>query len=679
MYSFLKDYHDTLVKSCKTYTEVIKKRTSDKPDHILFRFLSDGINEDESFTYKQLEDRAKAVASSIQRHGQKNDSILLLFQPGLPYIASLYACLYSGMVAIPAYPPRRNRGIERIYTIIEDSNAKICLVSKQVYNDIQRNFSDDDKLSRLKWIIYDDINNAEKDKFIENVILPEDIALIQYTSGSTGNPKGVIISQLNLLYNSEYIRKTFNHNENLIGVNWLPIFHDMGLIGTILQPAYVGGENNLIPPVTILKNPLTWLKAIEKYKGNTVGGPNFIYDYCIQKISNKDCKSLDLSSVNVFFCGAEPIRKSTLKSFAKKFSISKVKEEMLYPCYGMAETTLIVSGGVYNEKPKYLTIDSKALSENKVVISKASGENSTDLVSSGKTWLETKVIIVNPQTLKKAGNNEVGEIWISGPTVAKGYYGKPDESKLVFGAITSDTHEGPFLRTGDLGFFHENELYITGRLKDIIIIRGINYYPNDLEFLLQDNIPELKQNAGAVFSVTIGNNEKPVVVHELERTAMRNVDHNEIINKIRKLITEEYEIEPHAIVLIKTGSIALTSSGKIQRQQTKLEYLNNKLNIVAQWEKNIDENENLITVPNIPTKENIKEWLIQWIIKNQNFTREQIDNDTIITAYGIDSLAAVTLETEIGKHFNFQWHVSSFILNPTINSLTDEGMKIFEE
>lgn len=678
MYSFLKNNNDTLIQNCLTYTEVIQKRTCSDPNFVVFRFLSDGINEDGSYTYKQLEDRSKSVAASLQKIGKKGDNVLLLFQPGLAYVASLYACFYSGFVAVPAYPPRRNRGIERIYTIIEDSGANICLLSQQVYNDIQRNFTDDSKLSNIQWIVYDDIQDTDKDNFKEENILPEDIALIQYTSGSTGNPKGVMLTQLNLMYNSEYIRTTFGVDKESVGVHWLPLFHDMGLIGGLLQAAYVKCVNINIPPMAFLKNPLNWLKAIDKYRGTIAGGPNFAFDYCIQKTTEEERKELDLSSMKVFFCGAEPIRQQTMKKFVEDFAISKIKEEMLYPCYGMAETTLIVTGGVFSEKPKYLSINTSALSENKVIIEKENTPGTTDLVSSGKTWLNTKIEIVNPHTIKQVSENEVGEIWISGPTVATGYYGKPEESKMIFGAHISDTNDGPFLRTGDLGFVYENELYITGRLKDIIIIRGVNYYPTDIEYLIQDNIPELKNNSGAVFPVTIDNSEKIVVVQELERTAMRNTDHNIILEKIRQIISEEMELETQAVVLIRTGSIPLTSSGKIQRRQTKFEYLNNELNIVAQWVKNKGVSEIKTTVSNTPTEENIKEWLVQWIMRNQNFTREEIDLDTNITTYGIDSLAAVTLESEIGKQFGFAWHVSSFMLNPTINGLAIEGMEIYE-
>ena len=679
-FSFLSEYNDPDVENCTTYTQVIKNREKSIADKIAFRFLEDGVNESESLTYGQLGLSAKAIGNNLQKSGSKGDSVLLIFQPGLSYVKSLFACLYTGFIGVPAYPPRRNKGIDRILTILKDSGANICLTTRQIYSDIQRNFKDNKEFSYLKWIIVDDINIVDHETFYEEQLHPRDPSIIQYTSGSTGNPKGVVITQQNLLYNSEYIRQSFDHDSELVGVNWLPIFHDMGLIGTVLQPPYVGGTSVLMPPMAFLKNPVNWLKGIQKYKATTVGGPNFTYEYCISKISNEDIKEIDLTSIKIAFCGAEPIRKSTYLKFSSKFESAGFAEKQFYSCYGMAETTLIVTGGYRNEKPKYLSVDTIYLSENKVVIVSEANKNSTSLVGCGHTWLDTKTEIVNPKTMQKCSHDEVGEIWISGPTVADGYWNNPEETKRTFGAMITDLNEGPFLRTGDLGFFHEKELFITGRIKDLIIIRGVNYYPHDIEYSIQMAIPEVRPNGGAAFPITVDDTEKLVVVQELERKAMRDTDHNLIIEKIREVIADEHELEVYSIVLIRAGSVPMTSSGKIQHRQTKYEYLHGDLSIVASWTKekvnSKDVNFEELTVP---TEEAIKEWVILWIMRNQNFRREDIDPDKNIMTYGIDSLAAVTLETEISKQFGFQWHVSSFILNPTINKLVVEGMEIYME
>ncbi|MCF6171642.1 MAG: AMP-binding protein [Bacteroidales bacterium] len=679
-HSFLKDNDDPLVRDCSTYIEVIRNRVKADPEHVVFRFLNDGITESESLTYRQLETRSKALGAAMQKLSGKGERVLLLFPPGLAYVASLFACFYSGMIAVPAYPPRRNRSLQRIHTIVEDSGVTVSLISRQVYNDIERNFAEDQLLKNIHWIVYDDVADGQASHWQEVEILPGDTALLQYTSGSTGNPKGVMITQLNLLYNSEYIRQTFDFDKNSVGVNWLPIFHDMGLIGGVLQAAYLGVLNVGMPPIAFLKNPLNWLRALEKYQGTTGGGPNFSFDYCITKTTEEERAALDLRSLRTFYCGAEPVRKKTMEEFPDAFAQSGVTPERMYPVYGMAETTLIVTGGLQDEAPKYLKVDAASLSENKVVpLSGSQDARTVELVGCGHCWMETKVEIVDPVTFERAKRDAVGEVWVSGPTVAKGYWNKAEENRRTFGAHIQSTGEGPFLRTGDLGFVRENELYITGRLKDLIIIRGVNHYPNDIEFTVQHADPALRENGGAAIPVTVDGEEKLVVVQELERTAMRLDSFEPLFAKIREAVAEEHELEVHAIVLIRTGSIPLTSSGKIQRRLTRYGYLNNELNVVASWENNAPAPAAGQTVTETPTPEGIKCWLVNWIVRNQHFRPEEIDYDKNITAYGIDSLAAVTLEQEISNHFGFQWHVSSFMLKPTINKLAEEGMEIYRE
>ncbi len=675
---FLKDFNDPIANKCDTYIEVIKNRTLQKPDHIVFRFLNDGVTESESLTYIELETRSKALGASMQEYGEKGDRVLLLFPAGLDYIASIFSCFYSGFIAVPAYPPRRNQKIHRLKSIIEDSKAKICILSHKVYETIERNFSEDPDLQNINWIIYEDIKDDNYKNFKEPLIKEDDIALIQYTSGSTGSPKGVMLTQLNLLYNSEYIRQAFDFNENSVGVNWLPIFHDMGLIGGVLQAAYLGVQNVGMPPTAFLKSPYNWLKAMEKYKGTTGGGPNFGFDYCLEKISDEQKQELDLKTVRTFYCGSEPVRKHTMIEFSKQFGI---EERQMYPVYGMAETTLIASGGYQTEDPKYLSLKSDYLSKEIIEVAENTNEKVTELVGCGHTWMETEIIIVKPETFEKLDENTIGEIWIKGPTVAKGYWNKPEETERSFNAFTTNTNEGPFLRTGDMGFLREKELYITGRLKDLIIVRGRNYYPNDLEFTIQNCHDDFRNNGVAVISVLKNGEEKLVVVQELERTALRKDNHDELISLIRKVISEEYELDVYAVCLIRTGSIPLTSSGKIQRRQTKYDYLNNDLNIVKQWSRDeeISIEDNDLKDFKEPSEEAIKEWLINWIMRNHQFRRDEIDLDKSIMSYGVDSLSAVTLEQEISEKFGFQWHVSSFMLNPSINKLAEEGMEIYKE
>lgn len=678
-FTFLASYKEPEIKDSETFTDIIKYRVASNPNKTAFRFLGDGENISEILTYEQLGKRAMAIGALLQYNGYKGDTVLMLFQPGLDYVSSFFACLYSGFVAIPAYPPRRNRGVDRVYSIIRDSGCSLCLTSASVYNDIQRNFLNDEIFSTLQWIIVDDIQDDQNNDFNPPDLEPEDVAFLQYTSGSTGEPKGVIVTQKNLLYNSEKIRQSYNHDENLVGMNWLPMFHDMGLIGTVLQPPYVGGESNLMAPVTFIRNPLLWLKGISNFKATTAGGPNFTYDYCVDKIKDPYTE-IDLSSWKIAFSGAEPVRLETMKRFEKQFGLFGFKPTMYYPCYGLAEATLMVTGIEHDNKPNSILIDGEALTENRLRIVNEDSQIGVSVVSCGHTWLETKIEIVDPITLSICAEDEIGEIWITGPTVAKGYWNNQKETTDTFNVKLNDLDECLYMRSGDLGFLHNGELYVTGRLKDLIIIRGKNHYPGDIEFSIQNSIPELKMNAGAAFSITHNSEEVLVIAHEIERSAMRTVNYNELFLQISKVIAEDHELDVHEIVILKPGSVPMTSSGKIERRKAKFDFLKNELNIIEGWRAEVDSKDDLTeSVSSVPSEGAIKEWIVQWIIRNKKISHKDIDLDTNIMSYGIDSLLAVTLETEISNHFGFQWHISSFMLNPTINKLAKEGMEMYNE
>jgi acyl-CoA synthetase (AMP-forming)/AMP-acid ligase II/acyl carrier protein len=676
-YSFLSDNPDPVIRESESLVEIISKRAKLQPESVVYRYLGDGVNETESFTFKEIDRVARSVAQALSEKLNKGDRVLLLFPQGLQYVAALYGCFYGGFIAIPAYPPRRNRKMDRINSIIEDSGAAAGLVTGDVFKTIERNFADDELLKKMEWFEYEKISSNPNPLPLTTLPQPDDTAFIQYTSGSTGNPKGVMITHKNIIYNSDFIRRSFGFDKNTVGMNWLPIFHDMGLVGGIFQAAFLGLINIGMPPVAFLKNPLNWLKAIDKYKATTGGGPNFSYDYCIQKIKPEETANLDLSTIKNFYCGGEPVRKKTFVEFPKTFANARVRTNQMFAVYGMAETTLIVTGGDPASEPKYVRVDQEALSKNRLVFV-PEDKKGIDLVSNGHVWMETAIKIVNPDTFEPVDENGIGEVWISGPTVAKGYWNKPEENKRTFNAHLANG-DGPWLRSGDLGFLFKDELYITGRLKDLIIIRGVNHYPNDIEYSVQQSHEAFKPNSGAAFSIHKEGVEKLVIVQELERNYLRNTDFNELMAHIRKTVADNHELEVYSVALIRTGSIPLTSSGKIQRRQTRYEFLTGKLNVVASWQPDDEEPEAIEPQSVQPTEEAIKEWLTQWIMKNQHFKREEIDPDTPITSYGIDSLAAVTLEQEISTRFGFQWHVSYFMLNPTINKLAKDGMELYRE
>ncbi|MBE9214687.1 amino acid adenylation domain-containing protein [Plectonema cf. radiosum LEGE 06105] len=416
----------------------------------------------------------------------------------------------------------------------------------------------------------------------------DSLAFLQYTSGSTGMPKGVMVSHGNLLANLAAIHQCFAHSSHSQGVIWLPPYHDMGLIGGILQPLYGGFPVALMSPVDFLQKPFQWLEAISRYKATTSGGPNFAYDLCVRKITPEQRETLDLSSWEVAFNGAEPIRAETLTKFAETFASCGFRASSFYPCYGMAESTLIVTGGVKKDAPILTSVDGKGLLENRVIPASTKTNYAQTFVSSGNNIENHQIVIVHPETLQRCSDDEVGEIWIRGASVAQGYWRKVEETQATFSAYLADTQEGSFLRSGDLGFLQNGELFVTGRLKDLIIIRGRNYYPQDIELTVETSHIAVKESASAAFSVDINGQEHLVVTCEVEREYLRKLDGDAIAKNILQAVGEEHELQVHTILLLKTGSIPKTSSGKIRRRACRAGFLAGDLNLVWDWSKSPD-------------------------------------------------------------------------------------------
>jgi acyl-CoA synthetase (AMP-forming)/AMP-acid ligase II len=411
--------------------------------------------------------------------------------------------------------------------------------------------------------------------------------MIQYTSGSTNEPKGVMLSHSNLVNNLNLIHYGFQLEENVVEVSWLPHFHDMGLIGGILGPIFCGGTAILISPTTFLLKPNFWLSTITKYEATVSGAPNFAYDYCVEKVSLLEAKSLNLESWRIAFCGAEPIRYDSLERFAKKFEISGFNKESFYPCYGLAESTLLVSGNLGPIAPVSIAVDTNLLLENRVVLTVDEKNNKiTKLVSSGKQLLNQKIIIVDTRTLQQRPDLEIGEIWVSSPSVGRGYWNRPEESQQIFEAtLNNENDKSQYLRTGDLGFKLDGELFVAGRLKDLIIIRGKNYFPNDIESIAGISHKALRKGHCVAFSMEVGekNEEKLFIAQELERRYHKLTNYHDIFLEIRKKIALNFDIQPYRILLLKPFSIPLTSSGKVRRKKTKQEFVDNKLQIVSFW------------------------------------------------------------------------------------------------
>jgi len=608
--------------------QLLETRAADHPDRLAYTFLRDGEVEEANLSYGELARKARAVGAWLQERKMQNQNVLLLYPPGLDYIVAFWGCLYAGAVAVPAYPPSRNRHLGRIETIVADAKPQLALTTSSIRARIKSSLA-------LASGVAEEIDPQLAQNWRAPHIDHATLAFLQYTSGSTATPKGVMVTHGNLLHNEELIRRAFHQNEHSIIAGWLPLYHDMGLIGTVLQPLYLGARCILMSPVAFLQKPLRWLHAISDYRATTSGGPNFAYDLCTQKISVEERDSLDLSCWSVAFNGAEPVRAETLERFATFFEPCGFKREAFYPCYGLAEATLFVSG--------------------------ASGPSiKTSVVGCGALKSDPEIVIVNPETSVTCAPGEVGEIWISGPSVAAGYWNRPDETANVFHARLSGSDNGPYLRSGDLGFVAGDELFITGRIKDLIIIRGRNLYPHEIERTVEQSHPSLKPGCGAAFSIEDEGEERLVIVQELARRTSSSFD--EVIGNIRQALGEEHEVQPHCVALVVAGSVPKTSSGKIQRGKCRELFLSSQLEVVATWHAK----QNGQAVSASADFVEVETYLRTHLAAKLGVDIETIDVHAPLTRYGIDSLSAIEMAHAIESTFNVEWPMASLLEGPSL-------------
>jgi amino acid adenylation domain-containing protein len=680
MTQFVKDLES--LHSCKTAIEILRQRSYLQPDINAFTFLEDGETATATLTYRELDLHSRTIAAQLQALNLSGERALLLYPPGLDYIAAFFGCLYAGVIAVPAYPPRNQRNTPRIQAIVADAQAAIALTTKTIESQIQSCFTEKVDLHHLRWLTTDTIDRDLETNWRDPSINKDAIAFLQYTSGSTGTPKGVILTHGNLFHNAAMTYRLMGHSSSSKFVSWLPAYHDMGLIGGILQPLYGGFPCILMPPSAFLARPYRWLKAISNHRGTTSGAPNFAYQLCIEKISSEQLETLDLSSWSVAFNGAEPIRANILKEFCAKFARCGFHSKAFYPCYGMAEATLMISGGFASKPPAFKTICKDALERNRVVEAGVNSKDARTLVGCGQSIPEQQVIIVDSDTLTRCQPNEVGEIWVSGASVGKGYWHRLEETEATFSACLS-TGEGAFLRTGDLGFLDNGELFITGRAKDLIIIRGRNLYPQDIELTVECSHPSLRSGSGAAFSIEVENEERLVVVQELEFRAKPNLE--EVIAAIRHAVTREHEVQAYGVVLIKSGSIPKTSSGKIQRRATRTEFLTNRLNAIAtsiidtteSQESITDLNrQTLLASPHLEGQTLLESYLQKLVAQVLKIAPSQINSQQGIIALGLDSLKVFELKNRIETDLEMTVLITDFFDDLSIQELTT---KIFAQ
>jgi natural product biosynthesis luciferase-like monooxygenase protein/FkbM family methyltransferase len=547
---------------------LLRGRAEVRPERLAYTFLKNGEAEDGEIRVGDLDARARALGAALQELGGAGERVLLLFPPGLDFIAGFFGCLYAGAVAVPAYPPSLSRAQPRLRAIARDARPAVVLAPGHLAVKREAIVAQVPELAAARWLDADAVESACADRWREVSPGPDTLAFLQYTSGSTADPKGVMVSHGNLLHNEEMIRRAFDQSEQSVIVGWLPLYHDMGLIGNVLQPLWVDAPCILMSPASFLQRPVRWLRAISRYRGTTSGGPNFAYDLCVRKISPEEREGLDLSSWEVAFNGAEPVRAATLDRFAEAFAPSGFRREAFYPCYGLAEGTLFVSGGATGRASPVAPAP----------------DSGRPLVGCGHAWLDQRIAIVEPKPEPESGielpPGQVGEIWVAGPSVAGGYWERDEETRRTFQARLAGNPAGPsFLRTGDLGFLADGELFISGRLKDLIILRGRNLYPQDVELTAEQSHPALRPGCAAAFDVEMEGDQRLVLVSELERGSTASAE--EVAAAVRRAVAQEHEAQVHEVVLIRVGTLPKTSSGKIRRRACREGYLAGTLEVLG--------------------------------------------------------------------------------------------------
>jgi acyl transferase domain-containing protein/acyl-CoA synthetase (AMP-forming)/AMP-acid ligase II/acyl carrier protein len=597
-------------------------------------------------TLVELDRQARAIAALLQERQAPLERTLLLYPPGLDFLSAFFGCLYAGVIAVPAYPPRANRPLPRLQALVEDAGATVALTTTSVLANLESRLPQAPYLRGLHFLATDAVPAGAEQGWKEPANRPEAPALLQYTSGSTTTPRGVMVSHANLLANMSVIQRSMEMKPTSHMVSWLPPYHDMGLL-SILVSLFVGFPLTLLSPPAFLKRPLRWLQAISEVRATISGAPNFAFDLCCRKIPPEQRTGLDLSSWDLAFVGAEPVRAGTMERFAASFAPWGFRPEFLYPCYGLAEATLFVTGGGKSEHWVAQPVRREALEKMEVVPTSGTGEGVRTLVGCGQVPPEHDVRIVDPQTRIQCSPSRVGEVWVKSPGVSRGYWGRPEETRQVLQASLADTGEEPFLRSGDLGFLQGGQLFITGRLKEVVIVRGRLHYASDIEATVEQSHPALQPGGSAAFSLDKGDEEQLIIVAETERSSPANLD--EVIGALRQAVLEHHEVEVSAVRLIRIGTIPKTSSGKIQRHTCRDDYVRESLTVVKDWTapSRIQAEPLAASPPQAATREAIQEWLTGRIARRLGVPAGEIDVRKPFAHWGLDSAAVVSMAGEL--------------------------------
>ncbi|GAA1932461.1 fatty acyl-AMP ligase [Streptantibioticus ferralitis] len=566
---------ELLAQLAPTLPEASRLRGEKQPDNVAYVFLRDGETPEQTLTYGQLDTAARAGAAALDAAGLSGGAAVLLYPSGLEFISTLLACMYAGIAGAPVQVPTRRRSMHRVRRIADDVGTSTILTTAAVKRELEEGFGDLPELAGLTLLDTESMQDFPTDDWAGSPPGPDDIALLQYTSGSTGDPKGVEVTHANFRSNVAETIELWPLRSDGTVVNWLPLFHDMGLMFGVVMPLWSGIPAYLMAPQAFIRRPARWLEAISRFRGTHAAAPSFAYELCVRSATDAGLPpGLDLSSWRVAVNGAEAVRWATVRAFTEAYAPAGFRPQAMCPGYGLAENTLKLSGSPEDREPTVLRLDAEALQEGRVAPLAGPELGGVPVVGCGVTVGTSHLSIVDPATGIAQQADQVGEIWINGPCVARGYHGRPADSAEAFGArIVGQEQRGTWLRTGDLGFLHGDEVFIAGRLKDLVIHQGRNYYPQDIELSAEKSDPALHPNCAAAFAVDDGHTERVVLLVEADGRALRNGGGDSLRARVRDAVRDGQRLWIDEIVLVRRGSLPKTSSGKMQRREARRRYL----------------------------------------------------------------------------------------------------------
>ena len=650
-----------------SFIDVLRSRADERRDELAFRFLLTGDVDGpvETSTFGDLDRRARAIASHLADEGLTGKPAVLLFPPGMEFAAAFFGCLYAGVIAVPAYPPdlrRLDRTLARLMGIVRDAGAAVVLTDRQI--DSVRHLAGEqageyaEPLGALRWVVTETLDLSAADAWREPLLDAGHPAMLQYTSGSTGEPRGVALGHDNLLANQVLIQECFGHDPRELaaragepGVAWLPLFHDMGLVGHVLHPVYLGVTSVLMSPLAFLQRPLRWLEAVSAFRAHTSGGPSFAYDLCLRHVTEEERDRLDLESWEVAYCGAEPIREGTPRRFADYFAAAGFRRRAFVPCYGLAEATLLVTGGDRDRPESKRTLDARALAEGRVETCPPARRGTRTVVSCGRPRGDAGLRIVHPERRVPCEEGQIGEVWITGRSVARGYWRRPSLSREIFGATLEGGDGTPHLRTGDLGFLWRGELYVTGRLKELIVVHGRNHYPADIEATAEASHPGVRPGCCAAFGLPAEGGEQLALVVEIDHSRIDG-DPGEVIARIRQTVEQEHGLRAYAVTLIPPRTLPKTSSGKPQRHACRTALLRGEFEVVAG--RSFDPGRSVgaaegdtaqAALEARPTP--VRAWLARRLARAAGVSTTEIDPEAPLSTFGLGSLTLVEITGEL--------------------------------